>query len=134
MFLIITPLIKKKNYMFLICNWIYFIFSHLCVKSELEELRGQKVVPLNLTLSFCLETGFWAMKMKKKKKRKRRKEYGKEKQRRFHLFPLIRFHIWNQCSALEEFFALLQQKGNCRSLLILLLDQQFVLFFIQFLS
>ena len=68
--------------------------------------------------------------MKKKKKRKLRKEYGKEKLRGPHLFPLIRFHIWNQCSALEEFFARLQQKGNYRSLLILLLDQQFVLFFL----
>ena len=48
-FFIITPLIEKllkeqKCFKVVICNRINLLFLHLCVKSELEELRSHKVV------------------------------------------------------------------------------------------
>ena len=49
MFFIITPLIEKlwveqKCSKFIICYGINLLFLHFCVKSELEEQRGLKVV------------------------------------------------------------------------------------------
>ena len=51
MFIILTPpdieevLRRKKYFEFLICNQINVLFSYLYVKSKLEEIHGQKVVP-----------------------------------------------------------------------------------------
>ena len=41
---------------FLVFNWINFVFSYLCKKSKLEELRGpivEQVVSHYLTFSYC---------------------------------------------------------------------------------
>ena len=44
---------EQKCFEFLICNRINLLFSQLCAKCNLEELRGYKVA-WNLTFSFCL--------------------------------------------------------------------------------
>ena len=45
---------KTNCFEFLISNYVNFLFSYLCVKSKLEELRGYKAVPVMSSLTFYL--------------------------------------------------------------------------------
>ena len=59
--IIAIELSYREQQSFLVYNWIYLIFSHLYVKSTLDELKGHKVETVMLhkfdLLYFCLVCG-----------------------------------------------------------------------------